>query len=190
MISHPKNIEVMKNNLFFCGIKHSGKTLFSFLTAERLNLPCFDLDDEVKKRTGCVTIREYYIVHGKESFMNEEREALLSLENSITEPYILSLGGGGADNRALLNIIKSGDRNRLIYLRRPEELILPRILSNGIPPFLESGNVEKSFHELYSRRDEIYLENSDLVIELGEYGDKNSKVDIIIKALEEAGYAG
>ena len=178
----------MKNSLFFAGIKHSGKSLYSRLVAKRLGLECFDLDKLILEKTGVESIRSYYVTYGKNSFQKEENDAFVTLKEKTAAPYVLSLGGGAADNTTLLDSIKKEKNNVLIYLWREESLILPRILKDGIPPFLDSNNVEGSFHELYVRRDAIYRERSDLIIDLGKYDDKENKVNMIITSLRENGY--
>lgn len=178
----------MKNSLFFAGIKHSGKSLYSRLVAKRLGLECFDLDKLILKRTGEDSIRSFYIAYGRDGFQKEEREAFHALRENTGDPYVLSLGGGAADNTSLLDSIKSEENSVLIYLWREESLILPRILKDGIPPFLDRNNIEGSFHELYTRRDAVYRETADLIIDLGGYDDKESKVNLIITSLKENGY--
>ncbi len=180
----------MKNSLFFAGIKHSGKSLYSALVARRLGLECYDLDKLILERTGTESIRKYYITYGSDSFRKEENEAFTALRERAVAPYVLSLGGGASDNNALLDSIKREKSIVLIYLWREESLILPRILKDGIPPFLEKDNVEGSFHELYVRRDAIYRKRADLIIDLGGYDDKESKLDMIITSLKENGYVG
>lgn len=178
----------MKNSLFFAGIKHSGKSLYGKLVAKRLGLECFDLDKLILEKTEAESIRSYYVTYGRDSFQKEENDAFIALREKTAAPYVLSLGGGAADNTALLDSIKNEKNNVFIYLWRDESLILPRILRDGIPPFLDSNNVEGSFHELYLRRDDIYREKADLIIDLGKYDDKENKVKMIITSLRENGY--
>ena len=77
------------------------------------------------------------------------------------------------------------EEGKLIYLHRSEKDMLPVILRDGIPPFLDENDPEKSFHELYVRRDRIYRENADLLIELGPYGDMDETYRMISRRLGE-----
>lgn len=106
------------------------------------------------------------------------------LENSNNT--IISLGGGASDNDKLINILK--EYGRIIYLYRNEQLILPIILKDGIPPFLDRNDISGSFHSLFQRRDNIYKKISDLEIDMGEYGDKYGIADKIEKILKDNGY--
>ena len=85
-------------NLFILGIKHSGKTTFARLLAERLNLESVDSDDLVKEEIKPLSIRDYYKKEGSAGFKRKEFEAVsLYLENT-KGPVIMSLGGGASDN--------------------------------------------------------------------------------------------
>ncbi len=177
----------MKKNIIFSGIKHSGKSLFAQLVASRVELPSYDLDDLINENIKEETIREFFIKNGKDKFQIEERRAYNSLLSSKPSPFVLSLGGGAADNTLLMDTIKN-DNNYIIYLRRGEDLILKKILEKGIPPFLDKNDVSASFHELYIRRDRIYSDYADVSVDLGSYSDKAEKTELIIKSLKENGY--
>ncbi len=177
----------MKKNLIFSGIKHSGKSLFASLVATLLSLSSFDLDDLILTSVDTPTIREFFIKNGKDKFQAEEIMAYKALASSKPSPFVLSLGGGAADNTPLMDDIKSGD-NYIIYLKRREDLVLEKILTKGLPPFLDKNDIEGSFHTLYMRRDRIYSEYADLIIDLGDYSDKEEKRDFIIHSLKENGY--
>lgn len=169
--------------LFFAGIKHSGKSTFARLVAESLSLSFADSDDLVLERIKSDSIRSFYREYGKERFMEEE---YLAIKDYCGNNAVIALGGGASDNDRLLSLIK--EEGKLIYLKRREEDMLPVILKDGIPPFLDKDNPEKSFHELYARRDRIYSENADLTIELGPYGDKGKTLELILTKLKESGY--
>ena len=140
-------------NLFILGIKHSGKTTFARLLAERLNLESVDSDDLVKEEIKPLNIRDYYKKEGSAGFKRKEFEAVsLYLENT-KGPVIMSLGGGASDNEELIDLLKKN--GKLIYLKRNEEEMLPVILKHGIPAFLDEDDLPGSFHRVYKRRDVI-----------------------------------
>lgn len=175
-----------KESLFFTGIKHSGKTTFAKAIAERWNWKFVDSDDLISGRLNGTSIRDFYKNKGKNYFMALEREAVVSFVENENNPFILSLGGGVSDNTKLMEDLKN--TGYIIYLERDEKDILPIILKDGIPPFLDDNNVEDSFHQLYIRRDSIYKEYADLTIFLGSYGDKKEIEDKIDSGLKENGY--
>ncbi len=175
-----------KSNLFFTGIKHSGKTTFARLIAIDCNYAFSDSDDLITPKIYPLSIREFYKENGKEAFMALEFECVKAYIESQNTPFILSLGGGASDNTPLMEELRKN--GKLVYLQREDEDMLPIIVELGIPPFLDENNVKGSFHELYERRDRIYRNFADTVINLGAYGDKNEKKLEIIKTLKELGY--
>ena len=98
----------------------------------------------------------------------------------------LSLGGGAADNMALMDLLK--ESGSIIYLRRDEKDMLPVILKHGIPAFLDPDDLEGSFSRIYRERDGVYRRYADLVIDLGSYGEREAAADRVIEALEDKGY--
>lgn len=175
-----------KKHLFFTGIKHSGKTTFAKMISRKWNWSFFDSDDLIEENLKGQTIRDFYKENGKEAFMSLEAENVKKLLLTPPESFILSFGGGASDNTLLMNIIKENGYS--IYLKRDECDMLSVILQHGVPPFLDEKNIEQSFHEIYTKRDEIYRRYADLTINLGPYGDKNSTALYIEKTLKENGY--
>ncbi len=176
----------MKKNLIFTGIKHSGKTTQARLVSTFLSLPIYDSDDLILEDTKEESVRDYYKNHGREAFMEEEVKVCTSLFEKEKRTFVLSLGGGASDNAPLLEMVK--ENGFVIYIKRPEDVLLKKILRGGIPPFLDENDIEGSFHELYTRRDGIYSEAADMTITLGEYSDKRETALKIIDRLREEGY--
>ena len=70
----------------------SGKTYWGRLLSEKLNLPFFDLDEEIVNAES-KSINEIFAREGEEYFRLKEKEVLHSIaENNIT--FIMSCGGG------------------------------------------------------------------------------------------------
>ncbi|MBO8436768.1 MAG: hypothetical protein IAA97_07315 [Spirochaetes bacterium] len=171
--------------LYFTGIKHSGKTTQARLVASMLSVNYADSDDLVLSLTKAESIREYFREYGKERFMEAETEAL-RLYLSENSDFILSLGGGAADNTALMDLIQK--TGKIIYLKRNESEMLPVILKHGMPAFLDPEDVEGSFHKVYTIRDAIYTSKADLIVDLGHYGDKEESARMLLGKLKENGY--
>lgn len=174
------------DKLFFTGIKHSGKTTFARMTAQSLSLPDIDADDLVTPLLEGMTVREYYRTYGIDAFKKKEMEAVADYTEHAESAFVLSLGGGACDNALLMDYIKKN--GKVIYLQREEKDMLPVILNHGIPAFLDANDLEGSFHKLYVRRDALYREYADLVLELGPYGSKPETAEMIMTKLKEAGY--
>ena len=171
--------------IFFAGIKHSGKTRMAKLVSDMIAAECSDADALALPLLGGVSVRAFYRSSGKDAFMEKEYEAVRNYAESHSS-FILSLGGGASDNARLRDYLKTA--GKVVYLRRNEEDMLPVILKDGIPPFLDKDDPALSFHKLYMERDRKYLDMADLVLELGPYGDKEETAKRILEALKENGY--
>lgn len=170
--------------LFFCGIKHSGKTSLGRLVAKRMQYQCVDNDDLIlNDRADITSIRDLYKREGKEAFMAQEVASLEAYLSLSPEKTIISLGGGACDNSRLISLIQAS--GKVVYLKVAENVLLKRILSGGVPPFLDSLNVEGSFSLLYHRRDALYRKFSDIVIELLPYTDINVNAEYLFSRLSE-----
>lgn len=169
-------------NFFFTGMKHSGKTTFAKRFAAAKGLLWADSDDLILQNISPLSVREFYKQNGKEAFLIEERKAVEEFIKNNNN-FVLSLGGGVCDNTPLMDLMK--ENGKLIYLTRDEELIFEKIKQKGLPPFLDSDNPRKIFHELFLRRDTIYRQYMDLEIALGPYRSKDETEKLVIDILEE-----
>jgi shikimate kinase len=160
LIEHKK---LLKNNYFFCGIKHSGKTTHAKIFAKNHNLSIFDGDDLILKSLNGQSIRSFYREFGKDAFMKEELASILSFISEKKDNRVLSLGGGICDNKKAIELLK--DNGLIIFIRVDELTLYNRIIKDGIPPFLE-GNPKEKFHILFNERDTKYLSFCDIVIEV------------------------
>lgn len=188
MITYSFKGRAMKDRkkLFFVGIKHSGKTTYARELSSLIGYEFQDSDDLIMAKLGNTTIREFYKTQGKTAFMEKEIEAVEAFLKEEKVPFILSLGGGASDNAPLMGLLD--DNGYIIYLKREEKDILPIILKHGVPAFLDENDLEGSFHALFKRRDAIYSEYADLIIELGPYGDIAETRAYINRIMKENGY--
>ena len=92
--------------LFIAGIKHSGKTTFAKLLAEKYNLPHIDNDQLILEFLKIDNIRQFYKAEGKAMFMQAEALALASFLDR-REDAVISLGGGAADNEQLITLLNT-----------------------------------------------------------------------------------
>lgn len=170
-------------NLFITGIKHSGKTTFARILSSVTGIPFFDSDNLISDIITPLSIRDFYSRYGKDEFMKKEIQAVLSLIEKEKNPFILSLGGGASDNTQLMEVLKKN--GRIIYLKRRKEDMLPVILKHGIPSFLEKDDLEGSFYSIYEKRNKIYEQYADKIIDLGPYRDKKETVMDFLDELKE-----
>ena len=170
--------------LYFCGIKHSGKTTLGRLVAQKGGYRCIDNDELIlKDRPEFLSIRELYKSEGKEAFMAQEVSSLQAFLATNPANTIISLGGGACDNESLVSLLKAS--GRVIYLKVEEKALLKRILVGGVPPFLDPHDIAGSFSTLYTHRDDLYRKFSDIVIELLSYKKINENAEYLFSRLSE-----
>ena len=149
------------------GIKHCGKTTIGKILSTAMKIDFIDLDDEVEKQYSPdrnLSFRKIYQKLGREGFSHLETAALRKLYTEISKPFILSLGGGTVENSKAVDILKKSGFK--IYLKEEELTLYKRILSNGLPPFLDSFDPGQQFHALYLKRDSLYTALADLTVKL------------------------
>jgi shikimate kinase len=78
--------------IFLIGFMGSGKTHWGRLLAEKLNLPFFDLDEQVVSHEG-KPINEIFAENGEEYFREVEKNTLHMLSESH-DSFIMASGGG------------------------------------------------------------------------------------------------
>ncbi|WP_320130379.1 shikimate kinase [uncultured Sphaerochaeta sp.] len=160
----------MKEYLFFCGIKHCGKTTLGNLVAKMMGTFCVDNDDLILKSLDeGSSVRTFFKTQGKQAFMDLELRTLHSFLETNKTPCIVSLGGGACDNESLMELICSYGKS--VYLKVEEPVLLKRILFDGIPPFLDGSDPQGSFARLYAIRNERYGKRCDIVVNLPDYPD-------------------
>jgi len=149
------------------GIKHCGKSTVGKLIAVRKKIPFFDLDDELEYEFSPdrrFSFREIYGTVGISGFHELEIKALKRIDRLNLDEAVLSLGGGTVENTEAMNIVEKLGLS--VYLKEKEDRLFKRIRETGIPPFLEGDNPSALFHDLYERRDSLYLSHADIIINL------------------------
>ena len=170
--------------LYFCGIKHSGKTTLGRLVATKAGYRCIDNDELIlNDRPELLSIRQLYTNEGKEAFMAQEAASLQAFLSHSPEDTIISLGGGACDNERLISLIRA--TGTVVYLQVEQDALLKRILLGGVPPFLDPHNIEDSFSELYTHRDARYRKISDIVVELLPYKNIYENAEYLFSRLSE-----
>ncbi len=175
-----------RQNLYLTGLKHCGKTTLGKLLAVRTGREFYDLDDlllEQAADNGYSSVREIYRSAGREKFQEYEAAAA---QKAPFSSAILSLGGGTIENKAALQSLKP--HGKLIYLVVEEEVLYRRIERGGLPPFLLGPRpAEVLFHELYTRRHALYMQHSELIIELPDQAVENN-FELLYSRLKDNNY--
>ncbi len=149
-------------NIFLVGLMGAGKTSVGRLLAQRLGKRFIDCDHDIEARTG-VRIAVIFEIEGEEGFRNREAQALESL--TAEEDIVLATGGGAVirvQNRRCL-----AERGFVIYLHAQPRDLWMRTRHDKSRPLLATAEPLKRLEELYERRDALYREVADLVIDTG-----------------------
>ena len=152
-MKHPKNI-------FLVGPMGAGKSAVGRHLARALHLTFVDSDDEVESRTG-VDIAFIFEKEGEEGFRKREAAAIDDLTR--LDGVVLATGGGAvmnADTRSNL-----GGRGFVVYLYTTVDQQVVRTKKGRQRPLLENGDPRGTLEELLQKRDPLYREIADLVVE-------------------------
>ena len=152
-MKHPKNI-------FLVGPMGAGKSAVGRHLARALHLTFADSDDEVESRTG-VDIAFIFEKEGEGGFRKREVDAIDYLTR--LDGVVLATGGGAvmnADTRSNL-----GGRGFVVYLYTTVEQQVVRTKKGRERPLLENGDPRSTLEELLQKRDPLYREIADLVVE-------------------------
>jgi len=178
--------------IYLVGIKHAGKSRLGQFASVALNtsfrVSFTDTDDLMLKSLhgkAFTSVREYYRDQGKESFMELEYEVVCQyvhhLEHHQYDLALIATGGGVCDNEQLLALMH--DTGTILYLSVQESELFRRVMRNGIPPFLDQKDPERSFHDLYVHRDDRYMHISDYMLRLSDYQSVAENGQLLTQAI-------
>lgn len=114
--------------IVFVGFMGAGKSSVAAATAQQLQLPCLEMDDEVARVSGFPSVAELIRARGETEFREIESRVL---EEFLKIPGIVSTGGGvieRANNRALL----ARSNSTIIYLSATFNTIENRIKGSAV----------------------------------------------------------
>ncbi|MDR1972538.1 MAG: shikimate kinase [Treponema sp.] len=169
------------------GPKHSGKTSAGKALARLWaggRALFVDLDELVERRTGKSPRLLYR--EGPECFRQAEAAALRALLGEISAGkgsfapaaapagvFIAAAGGGIADNREALALLKKNGAVKTVYIEVPAETAWERIReaadrTGELPPFLNTDNPRETHRLLHERRGKIYRELAAFTVKAGD----------------------
>lgn len=148
--------------IFLVGMMGSGKTTLGKRLAGECGLSFIDLDREIEQRNG-VTVSTIFEIEGEAGFRC--RESQLLAEIGSQPGWVVATGGGivlSPLNRARLMASR-----RVIYLRASPLLLYTRTRNDRGRPLLQVTDPQARIAELTMRRDPLYREVADAVVEAG-----------------------
>jgi len=160
--------KLLSGNLIFVGMMGSGKTTVGRALARHMGKVFLDSDEEIQKRTG-VNIPHIFDVEGESGFRLRESAVLADLVKH--DNTVLATGGGAVlseRNRTLLK--QSGI---VIYLRASVQDLWHRTRYDRNRPLLHTNNPYGKITELYQKRDPLYRQVADIVIQSGKQSAHN-----------------
>jgi shikimate kinase len=148
-----------KHNIFLIGPMGSGKSAVGRQLARLLDVPFYDSDTEIERRTG-VDIPYIFEKEGEPGFRQREREALELLTQ--IEPLVLATGGGAVllpENRLHL-----AERGCVVYLQTSVEQQVNRVRHMRTRPLLNDVDTTVKLTQLLHERAPLYTEIADLTV--------------------------
>ncbi|MBW5291089.1 MAG: Shikimate kinase I [Candidatus Ruthia sp. Asou_11_S2] len=148
-------------NVVLVGPMGSGKTSVGRRLACVLKRDFFDSDFEIVARTG-VAIDHIFDVEGEQGFRKRETQMLADL--CEIKNIVIATGGGIVINPKNREMLKRD--NFVVYLSSTIEQLLKHTMNSKSRPLLEqSSNREKTIRDLVSKRESLYQEVADVVID-------------------------
>lgn len=157
----------------------AGKTTVGKKLAKAMGWQFLDLDQQIEKSTG-VTVATIFEIEGEPGFRQREAGALSQV--AAQSDLVIATGGGvvmSPVNRARL--CASG---YVVYLHALPEQLYARTRHDKGRPLLQVADPLARIRSLTEKRDPLYREIADLVVESG--AGLNNTVNCITKALEIA----
>jgi shikimate kinase len=150
-------------NLILVGPMGAGKSTIGRLLGKELRWPFKDSDKEIEQRTGA-DIPWIFDVEGEAGF--REREQAMLAELCQLEGLVIATGGGAVlrpENRLALHA-----GGRVVYLHTTVEQQLDRTSRDRNRPLLRTGDPGRVLADLMAKRDPLYREIADVIIETDE----------------------
>lgn len=158
----------------------AGKSTIGRLLARELKYPFKDSDREIEARTGA-DIPWIFDVEGEEGF--RQREEAMIAELAAEDGIVLATGGGVVMRPANRKALAEG--GLVVYLRTSVEQQLQRTAKDRQRPLLQTADPEQVLRELMAKRDPLYREIADLIVDTDQRGPK-VVVNAIISRLQDS----
>jgi shikimate kinase len=168
-------------NIAFVGMPGCGKSTVGRQLARQLQMRFADSDTEIERRLG-LPIRDWFALHGEESFRQVESEVIDDLTQR--QATVLATGGGAvirAENREALHT-----RTKVIYLRSTPEELFRRLRHDTQRPLLQVADPLRRLRELFRDRDPLYRKAAHFVVEAAR-PSVSSLLGMVLMQLELAG---
>lgn len=140
------------------GFMGSGKSTVAALLAERLTMPLIDMDSEIVRRAGGMSIPQIFDTFGETHFRDLESQVAASFAGSHSA--VISTGGGTPERAENMRALKSA-RSCVVFLDVPFSTVQQRLAERTDRPLLRDPVKAQELHE---RRQKIYTQYADLIV--------------------------
>ena len=148
------------DNIFLIGPMGAGKTTIGRQLAKSLGLDFVDSDHEIEGRTGA-SIPLIFEVEGEAGFRRRECEMI----DELTQRGNIVLATGGGAVLDAVNRTHLAARGQVVYLHASLEHLLKRTAKDRNRPLLQTDNPRVRLQQIIERRDPLYREIADLVVD-------------------------
>ncbi|GGC91446.1 shikimate kinase AroK [Halopseudomonas salina] len=166
-------------NVFLVGPMGAGKSTIGRLLAKELKYPFKDSDREIEARTGA-DIPWIFDVEGEEGF--RQREEAMIAELVLESGIVLATGGGVVMREANRQALAAN--GLVVYLRTSVDQQLQRTSKDRQRPLLLNADPERVLRDLMAKRDPLYREIADIIIDTDQRGPKVVVNTVVARLLE------
>lgn len=165
--------KALNKPIVLCGYMGCGKTTVGKLMSQSMGREFVDMDDYICDKLN-MTVNEIFEKYSEKGFRDYEHEACCELAQR--SDIIVAAGGGAITfERNVKALHEQGCV--IVFLDVPFDIIVNRILSDNTRPMINSVDNEAKIaqmKQLYDKRYQIYLENSDIHVKCGEFSNKTA----------------
>ncbi len=166
--------------IYLIGFMGSGKTYWGRKLGEKLNLPFFDLDEQVVSHEG-KPITAIFAENGEEYFRQAEKQALHIITESH-ESFVMSTGGGAPCY--FNNIEYMNSRGTTVWLNTPHDVLFDRLVQEKDTRPLVRDLGDEQLHTFIHRKfadRRIYYEQARVTV-----AEEPLQLDLLIKKIFHA----
>ena len=154
----------------------AGKSTIGRHLADELHLEFYDSDQEIERRTGA-DITWIFDLEGEEGFRKREENVINDLTDK--QGIVLATGGGSIMTKAVRNRLSA--RGIVVYLQTTIDKQVARTQRDKRRPLLQKDDPEQVLRDLAEKRNPLYEEVADYVVDTDDQSARAVANQIISK---------